>query len=150
MKEKMDARTLVALGVTLVFWASAFAGIRAGLKAYAPGELALLRFLVASTVLAGYAALTRVRMPEVRDLPFPDVGQVGIRYVDVTAGRLFLLQKELDEGGLPGPAGPHDEDELLLLDVHRNVVQGIDIALVDFCNPSKPYQLFPPSVVNDK
>lgn len=65
----MGARTLAALGVTLLFWASAFAGIRAGLEAYAPGHLALFRFLVASAVLAVYAMLTRMRLPEKRDLP---------------------------------------------------------------------------------
>ncbi len=42
------SRTLVALAFTLVIWASAFAGIRAGLRAYSPANLAILRFLVAS------------------------------------------------------------------------------------------------------
>lgn len=47
---RVHTLTPVALGVALVLWASAFAGIRAGLKGYGPGELALLRFLVASFV----------------------------------------------------------------------------------------------------
>jgi drug/metabolite transporter (DMT)-like permease len=64
-----DLRVLAALVVTTVFWASAFAGIRAGLDAYGPGQVAFFRFLVASAVLAGYAALTRMRLPERRDLP---------------------------------------------------------------------------------
>jgi len=64
-----DARVVAALAVTVVFWASAFAGIRAGLEAYGPGQIALFRFLVASAVLAGYAAVVRMRMPERRDLP---------------------------------------------------------------------------------
>ncbi len=64
-----DARVVAALAVTVVFWASAFAGIRAGLEAYGPGQVALFRFLVASAVLAGYAAVVRMRMPERRDLP---------------------------------------------------------------------------------
>jgi drug/metabolite transporter (DMT)-like permease len=64
-----DLRVLAALVVTTVFWASAFAGIRAGLDAYGPGQVALFRFLVASAVLAGYAALMRMRLPERRDLP---------------------------------------------------------------------------------
>ena len=62
-------RVLVALAVTTVLWASAFAGIRVGLEAYGPGQVALIRFLVASAVLAGYAALARMRLPERRDLP---------------------------------------------------------------------------------
>jgi drug/metabolite transporter (DMT)-like permease len=65
----LDPRVLAALVITTVFWASAFAGIRAGLDAYGPGQVALFRFLVASAVLAGYAALTRMRLPERRDLP---------------------------------------------------------------------------------
>jgi drug/metabolite transporter (DMT)-like permease len=59
----------LALAATVVFWASAFAGIRAGLEAYRPGEIALFRFLVASVVLGGFALLRRMRLPERRDLP---------------------------------------------------------------------------------
>jgi drug/metabolite transporter (DMT)-like permease len=65
----LDVRVLAALAVTTTFWASAFAGIRAGLEAYGPGQVALMRFLVASAVLAGYALITRMRLPERRDLP---------------------------------------------------------------------------------
>jgi drug/metabolite transporter (DMT)-like permease len=101
MKNQVDGRTLIALGVTLVFWASAFAGIGAGLKAYAPKYLILFRFLVASTVLAGYALLTRMRLPEKRDLPaILFLGFLGITVyhialvygqVTVTAGAASLL-----------------------------------------------------------
>src|SRR5215216_2061371 len=59
----------LALAATVVLWASAFAGIRAGLEAYGPGEIALFRFLVASVVLGGFALLSRMRLPERRDLP---------------------------------------------------------------------------------
>jgi drug/metabolite transporter (DMT)-like permease len=64
-----DARLLIALAVTVVFWAAAFAGIRAALDSYGPGELALFRLLVASAALAIYAVLVRMRLPDVRDLP---------------------------------------------------------------------------------
>jgi drug/metabolite transporter (DMT)-like permease len=57
------------MGISIFFWASAFAGIRAGLAAYSPGHLALLRFLVASAALAGYAVLTRMGLPDRRDVP---------------------------------------------------------------------------------
>ena len=60
---------LLALGTTVFFWAAAFAGIRAALESYGPGELALLRLLVASVTLALYAATVRLRLPEIRDLP---------------------------------------------------------------------------------
>ena len=101
MRSRIDDRSLIAVGVTLLFWASAFAGIRAGLRAYAPGHLALFRFLVASVVLAGYAALTRMDLPEVRDLPaILLLGFLGITIyhvaltrgeVTVTAGAASLL-----------------------------------------------------------
>lgn len=100
-KQKIDARTLAALGVTIFFWSSAYAGIRAGLTAYTPGHLALFRFLVASAVLAGYAALVRMRLPQARDLPAIFLlGFVGITFyhaalsygeVTVTAGAASLL-----------------------------------------------------------
>lgn len=59
----------LALAGTVVFWASAFAGIRAGLREYGPGEIALFRFVVASVVLGCIALVTRMRLPERRDLP---------------------------------------------------------------------------------
>ncbi|MDO8880396.1 MAG: DMT family transporter [Coriobacteriia bacterium] len=69
MRRTLDLKTALAIAVTLVLWASAFAGIKAGLSGYGPGELALLRFGVASVVLGGYAVLTRMRLPDARDLP---------------------------------------------------------------------------------
>ena len=60
---------MLALAATVVFWASAFAGIRAGLGAYGPGEIALFRFVVASAILGCIAIVRRMRLPEVRDLP---------------------------------------------------------------------------------
>jgi len=60
---RFTSRTLLALGFTLVVWASAFAGIRAGLRAYTPANLAVLRFLVASAVLAVYAGVAHFRWP---------------------------------------------------------------------------------------
>jgi drug/metabolite transporter (DMT)-like permease len=97
----IDARILAALGATLLFWAAAFAGIRAGLESYGPGQVALLRFLVASAVLAAYAAATGMRLPEVRDLPAVffagflafTVYHVGLNFGErsVSAGSASLL-----------------------------------------------------------
>src|SRR4051812_47735325 len=61
--------TMLALGTTIILWASAFVGIRAALPAYGPLHLAVLRFLVAIVVLAVAAFILRVRLPERRDLP---------------------------------------------------------------------------------
>ncbi len=58
-----DWRTVAALGATLVLWASAFVGIRAGLRGYAPAELALLRYLVASAAIGAYAFASGMRLP---------------------------------------------------------------------------------------
>ncbi len=97
----MDGRTLAALAVTILFWASAFAGIRAALEGYTPGQLALLRFLVASFVLGGYAFLRRMPLPAPRDWPaFFVLGFLGITVyhvalnygeLTVTAGAASLL-----------------------------------------------------------
>lgn len=96
-----DRRALLAVAVTLLVWASAFAGIRAGLAAYPPGHLVLLRFLVASLVLALYALVTQMKLPELRDVPaIAALGLLGITgyhvpltfgEVTVTAGAASLL-----------------------------------------------------------
>jgi len=64
-----DTTVTLALAATVVFWASAFAGIRAGLDIYGPGQIALFRFAVASVVLGAFALATRMPLPERRDLP---------------------------------------------------------------------------------
>ena len=76
---KRDPRTWLAIAGVLLLWASAFAGIRAGLRitptgrpgtdGYGPGELALLRFGTASAALAVYRLATRMRLPEPAELP---------------------------------------------------------------------------------
>jgi drug/metabolite transporter (DMT)-like permease len=92
---------VVALTFTLIVWASAFAGIRAGLRGYSPANLAVLRFLIASSVLAIYAAIAHFRRPELRDIPgLALTGAIGITFYNlalnygetrVTAGAASLL-----------------------------------------------------------
>lgn len=85
MEQRLDTRTLGAITTTIVFWSSAFAAIRAGLRGYAPGHVALLRFLVASAVLTVYAILTRMPLPERRDVPaIAALGFVGITVYHVS------------------------------------------------------------------
>lgn len=69
MKSGLDSRIVTAIVTTLLFWASAFAAIKEGLVGYGPGELALLRIGTAAATLGVYAAVTRIRLPEARDLP---------------------------------------------------------------------------------
>lgn len=79
MMRSIERRTAGAIGITLVLWASAFAGIKAGLVGYGPGELALLRFATASAVLGIYAIATRMRLPALADLPrLALAGSLGI------------------------------------------------------------------------
>ncbi len=82
---KTDARTLAAIGITVFFWASAFAGIRAALYAYTPEHLVLLRYLTASLVLAVYALATRMPLPRWRDVPgMMLIGVIGIAFYNVS------------------------------------------------------------------
>jgi drug/metabolite transporter (DMT)-like permease len=66
---RTDFMLWMAVVAAVFFSASGFTGTSVGLEGYSPGPLALLRFLVASFVLALYAALSRMRLPEARDLP---------------------------------------------------------------------------------
>jgi len=85
----------------LLFWASAFAAIRSALSAFPPGELALLRFLVACATLGVLLIFRRPPRPRIRDLPLIFLlGLFGITLyhlalnygeVVVTAGAASLL-----------------------------------------------------------
>lgn len=65
---RFTTRIVLALAFTLIVWASAFAGIRAGLRAYSPENVAILRFLIASLALAIYAKVAHFRRLERRDI----------------------------------------------------------------------------------
>ena len=58
-----------ALAVTVVLWASAFAAIRAAVRALGWAHLSFLRLAVAALVLGILAAVRRVGRPARRDLP---------------------------------------------------------------------------------
>jgi len=98
---RRDPVTWAAIVVALLLWASAFAGIRAGLRSYGPGEVALLRFATASAVFLVWAMVTRMRLPDRRDLPrIALAGFLGITVyhvalnfgeVTVTAGAASLI-----------------------------------------------------------
>jgi drug/metabolite transporter (DMT)-like permease len=59
----------LALGATLVMWASGFVGVSVAVAEYSPGNLALLRFLIASAVLFAWLLHKsgRIRLPEKAD-----------------------------------------------------------------------------------
>lgn len=65
----LNWKVVTAVAVTLLFWSSAFAGIREGLfGGYTPGHLVLLRFLSASLVFVIYAAIKKLEVPTRGDL----------------------------------------------------------------------------------
>jgi drug/metabolite transporter (DMT)-like permease len=83
--------------ITVVFWGSAFAGIRAGLHSYSPTHLALLRFIAASAALALIAALRGIRRPALRDVPLILLlGLLGFAFYNIA----------LNVGEMTIPAGP--------------------------------------------
>ena len=65
----LAALPLLAAGVTIFIWSSAFPAISYGLQAFAPAELALLRFLVASATFALPVAFGWITLPPRRDWP---------------------------------------------------------------------------------
>ncbi|MFJ6797997.1 DMT family transporter [Streptomyces sp. NPDC091268] len=58
-----DQRALIAAGVTVVLWASAFVSIRSSAAHYSPGALALGRLLTASVALGLVLLVKRVPLP---------------------------------------------------------------------------------------
>ncbi|MBO0782721.1 MAG: DMT family transporter, partial [Ktedonobacteraceae bacterium] len=96
-KKERDLRPYLAAGVTMVLWASSYPGIRAGLHAYSPAHLAVLRYAAASLTLGGYALVRRLRLPGVRDLvKIALLGLMGIAYygVALNTGELSVPSAE--------------------------------------------------------
>ncbi len=80
-----DSKTLAASIVTITFWASSFAGIRAALPSYSPGSLAFLRFLTAGIIIGIFAIKAGIKFPKTRDLPFIFLaGFLGIAFYHVS------------------------------------------------------------------
>lgn len=94
---RRDRLAAGALLVTIVLWASAFAGIRAALRHFGPEHLSVLRLAVASVVLGAIAALRGgVRRPARADLP----ALVVVAFTGMTAYQLLL-----NSGEVSVPAG---------------------------------------------
>jgi drug/metabolite transporter (DMT)-like permease len=98
MSSRRTLTLALAVVTTVLFWGSAFPGIRVALQAYSPAHLALLRFLTASAALAVVALLTRMRLPARADLPFIALlGLVGFAF--------YNLALNIGEQSIPsGPA----------------------------------------------
>jgi drug/metabolite transporter (DMT)-like permease len=93
MESKVSTRVVVAIVVSLILWSSAFAAIRVGLKGFGPGQLALLRFSIASIALLIYSLFTRQPLPRARDLPMMLLlGFLGffVYHVGLNAGEVVV------------------------------------------------------------
>jgi len=66
---RIDTRTIIAIGITILLWASSFAAVRVGLQAFTPGHIALFRFLIASVLLAAFTLINRIKLPKLKDIP---------------------------------------------------------------------------------
>jgi drug/metabolite transporter (DMT)-like permease len=94
---ELNLKTVSAVVITLIFWSSAFAGIRAGLAGgYGAGHLVLLRFLSASAVFVLYAAVRGVKIPERRDI---------LRIILLSLAGITIYHTALTFGELSVPAG---------------------------------------------
>jgi drug/metabolite transporter (DMT)-like permease len=83
-RAQTSLHALLAAGMTVLLWASAFPGIRAGLRAYSPAHVALVRYAVASITLGVYAVATRMPLPRWRDAPGVALtGVIGIAVYNV-------------------------------------------------------------------
>lgn len=93
----MDIKTLAALAMTILFWSSAFVGIRIGLHGYSPGALALLRYLTASIVIIPiyFSLKNRVKIRKKDWLTFLIIGAAGFTIYNIA----------LNHGEVTVPAG---------------------------------------------
>src|SRR6187200_1874125 len=64
----VDPVTVLALGVTVLAWASAFPAIRVGLDTFGPLQLGALRFAVAALPAAFFLAVTRPPLPRLNEV----------------------------------------------------------------------------------
>ncbi|NLS86787.1 EamA family transporter [Bacillus subtilis] len=67
--QKETVQLITSNSLMICLWASAFPGIRAGLEGYTPEHLALFRLLIGSMALLLFAVLTRMRLPDLKDIP---------------------------------------------------------------------------------
>lgn len=64
-----NTKKVFAYVIMIVFWGSAFAGIKSGLNAYSPEGLSFLRLLVGAITLLIVAIIKRMPFPELKDIP---------------------------------------------------------------------------------
>ena len=75
----------------------------------------------------------------IRDSPTADGLQMELIDEDVPFRGLDLAGNELDDGGLAGTGGTHQEDKLPVIDVHGDPLQGFVAGVVRFYHICKFY-----------
>ncbi|GHH97598.1 DMT family transporter [Neobacillus kokaensis] len=65
----MNGKVIAVYIIIIVAWGSAFPGIKAALQSYSPEHLALLRLLIGSIALIIFAAVKKIRLPDLIDIP---------------------------------------------------------------------------------
>lgn len=66
---KPGLKISMATGFVILCWAYSPIGIRIGLQGYEPGQLAVMRFLIASVFMAAVATVMGISLPRLKDLP---------------------------------------------------------------------------------
>jgi drug/metabolite transporter (DMT)-like permease len=93
---KPSNRPVLAAGVTMVLWASAFIAIRSAGVSFTPGALACGRLLVGAVALSVAAAFRRVELP--RGRPLVLVLAYGVAWFGVYAVLINAAERRLDAG----------------------------------------------------
>jgi drug/metabolite transporter (DMT)-like permease len=92
----IDRRALVAAGVTMVLWASAFVGIRGAAPHFAPGALALGRLLAGSVALGAIWLVRREGLPP--RAAWPGIIGSGVLWFGLYMVTLNWGEQHLDAG----------------------------------------------------
>ncbi|MFI9557317.1 DMT family transporter [Nonomuraea endophytica] len=93
---RADRRALVAAGVTVVLWASAFVAIRAAVQDYSPGALALGRLLAGSVTLGVILLVRREGLPSRK--AWPGIVVSGVLWFGVYMVALNWGEQQVDAG----------------------------------------------------
>jgi len=96
MSESIDRRSLLAAGVTVLLWASAFVAIRDAGEHYSPGALALGRLLSGSAVLVVVLLVRREGWPARG--AWPGILTSGVLWFGVYMVALNWGEREVDAG----------------------------------------------------
>ena len=96
MDDKERRAAMVAAGVTVVLWASAFVGIRAAAPYYSPGALALGRLLAGAVTLVVFLLLRREGLPP--RAAWPGIVVSGVLWFGLYMVLLNWGEREVDAG----------------------------------------------------